>query len=161
MPRTMAAIAVGLLLSGVWAKCTDKKPLTFQNVAMGEIEDKAATNAGFQTRWWSGAHFGFTAYRASNGNSLAVYYDDFNKPEEAKRFLDWKADKAFKVLSKSTKRDVDDKPIEYRVELVPDSDRSDVEVVWVVGVAVHWIHARTLDYALVLEKLYRNWVPRY
>ncbi len=87
MSHTMTAIAVVLLLSGVSAKCTDKKPLTFQKVAMGEIEDKAATNAGFQTRWWSGAHFGFTGYKASNGNALAIYYDDFDKPEEAKRFL--------------------------------------------------------------------------
>ena len=150
------AIAAVLLLSGVSAKCTDKKPLTFQMVAMGEIEDKAATNAGFQTRWWSGAHFGFTGYKASNGNALAIYYDDFDKPEEAKRFLDWKAAKAFKVLSQSTKRDTDGKPIEYRVELVPESDRSDVEVMWVVGVAVHWIYARTVDDALVLEKLYRK-----
>lgn len=156
MSHTMTAIAVVLLLSGVSAKCTDKKPLTFQKVAMGEIEDKAATNAGFQTRWWSGAHFGFTGYKASNGNALAIYYDDFDKPEEAKRFLDWKAAKAFKVLSQSTKRDTDGKPIEYRVELVPESDRSDVEVMWVVGVAVHWIHARTVDDALVLEKLYRK-----
>jgi hypothetical protein len=152
----MAAIAVVLLLSGVSAKCTDKEPLTFQNAAMGEIEDKAATNAGFRTRSWSGAHFGFTTYKASNGSALAVYYDDFNKPEEAKRFLDWKAAKAFKVLSQSTKKDTDGKPIKYRVELVPASDRSDVEVMWVVGVAVHWISARTLDDALAFEKLYRD-----
>jgi hypothetical protein len=64
--------------------------------------------------------------------------------------------KAFKVLSQSTKRDTDGKPIKYRVELIPASDRADVEVMWVVGGAVHWISARTLDDALALEKLYRD-----
>jgi hypothetical protein len=132
----MAAIAVMLLLSGFSARCADKKPLTFKNASMGEIEDMVATNAGFQTRGWSGAHFGFTTYKASNGNTLAVYYDDFNKPEEAKRFLDWKVDKGFKVLSQSTNRNADGKSTEYRVELVPQSGRTDVEVMWVVGVTV-------------------------
>ena len=36
------------------------KPLTFHNVAMGEIEYKRATEAGFRTRGWPHPHFGFT-----------------------------------------------------------------------------------------------------
>jgi hypothetical protein len=152
----MAVIAAALLLSGVSAQCTDKESLTFRVVAMGEIEDKAATNAGFHTQSWSGAHFGVTTYKAPHGSALAAYYGDFDNPEEAKRFLDWKAATAFKVLSQSTKRDTNGKPVKYRVELVPASDRPDVEVVWVVGVAVHWISARTLDDALAFEKLPRD-----
>jgi hypothetical protein len=150
----MAAIAVVLLLSSRSAKCADKKPLTYQRVAMGEIEDKAATSAGFHTRRWPEAHFGFTTYKASNGNALMVFYDDLDTPEDAKRFLDWKSGKAFKVLAINENRDADGKPIKYRVELVPESDRSNVEVMWVVGVTVHWINARTLDDALAFEKLY-------
>jgi hypothetical protein len=154
MPRAMAAIALVLVLSSRWVMCADKKPLTYQRVAAGEIEDKAATNAGFHTTHWSEAHFGFTTYKASTGDALMVFYDDFDKPEDARRFLDWNAGKAFKVLSQLTKKDADGKPVKYRVELVPESDRSDVEVMWVVGVTVHWIKARTLDDALAFEKLY-------
>jgi hypothetical protein len=156
MHRTIAATTVALLLSGVPAECAHKKALTFQSGSMGEIEDKPATDAGFHTRWWSVAHFGFTVLKASNGSTLTVYYDDFTKPEEAKRFLDWNADKSFKVLSRSTKTHADSKQIEYRAELVPEWDHSDVEVMWVVGVAVHWIDAPTLEDALELERQYRK-----
>jgi hypothetical protein len=148
----MAALAIILLLSSLSAKSADN----YRCVAMGEIEDKVATNAGFKTKGWSYAHFGFTACKASNGNGWTVFYDDFDKPEEAQRFLDFKAGNALKVLSRSAKRDADGKPIRYRVELIPKSDRSDVEVLWVVGVAVHWITARSLDDATAFEKLYGN-----
>ena len=123
---------------------------------MGEIEDTNATKAGFHTRWWSNAHFGFTAFKASNGNSLTVFYDDFTTPEEAKRFLDWKVENSAKVLSRSTKTDADGKPIEFRAELLPESGPAYVEVIWVVGVAVHWIRASSIDDALELEKQYRR-----
>jgi hypothetical protein len=156
MSRAMAAIAGVLLLSSLLANGADKKVLTYKIVVMGEIEDKAATKAGFHTKWWPDAHFGFTTYKASDGSALAVYYDDFDRPEDGKRFLDWKAANAFKVLSQSTKRNARGKPVKYRVELIPESDRSNVEVMWVVGAAVHWISARTLDGALAFEKLYGN-----
>jgi len=154
MPRAMAAIAVALVLSSRWVMCADKKPITYQCVAAGEIGDKAATNAGFHTTHWSEAHFGFTTYKASTGDASMVFCDDFDKPEDAKRFLDWKTGKAFKVLSQLTKKAADGKPVQYRVELFPESDRSEVEVMWVVGVTVHWVEARTLDDALTFEKLY-------
>ena len=65
---------------------------------MGEIEYKPATEAGFRTRGWSHAHFWFTVFKASDGNALTVYYDDFANPDEAKRFFDWKANKASQVF---------------------------------------------------------------
>jgi hypothetical protein len=156
MKFLVIAVAAGALLAQGPAARADEKPLTFRTIAMGEIDDTRATSAGFCTRSWSYAHFGMTLFKVSNGNALTVYYGDFIKPEEAKRFLDWKANKSFKVLSQSTKTDPNGKSIEYRMELVPESDRADVELMWVVGVAVHWIHARTLQDAVELERQYRK-----
>jgi hypothetical protein len=156
MPRAAIPIVFMLLFLRVCADASDKKPVTFQTVAMGEIEDTAATKAGFRTKLWSFAHFGFTTFKASVGNTLTVFYDDFNKAEEAKRFLNWKLSKAFEVLSQTTKTDPNGRPAEYHVELVPEAQRSDVEVMWVVGTAVHWIRARTLEDARELERQYRN-----
>jgi hypothetical protein len=100
-------------------------PLTFQNVAMGEIESKPATEAGFRTRGWPHARFGFTVFNASKGNALTVYYDDFANPDEAKRFFDWKAHKASQVLWRSTQTDAGGKPIgyRYRAEFAPQRKR--------------------------------------
>ena len=95
-------------------------------------------------------------FRASDGNALTVYYDDFAKPDEAKRFFDWKAGKASQVLLRSMQTDADGKPVEYRAEFVPERKRRYVEVMWVVGVAVHWIGASNLDDALELEWQYRH-----
>jgi hypothetical protein len=86
-------------------------PLTFQNVAMGEIEDKPATEAGFRTRGGSDAHFGFTVFKTSHSNALTVYYGDFANSDEAKRFFDWKAHQAPQVW-RDTRTDADGKPIE-------------------------------------------------
>lgn len=133
------------------------KPLTFQNVAMGEIEDKAATEAGFQTRGWSYAHFGFTVFKASTGKAVTVNYGDFANPDEAKRFFDWKAHKASLVLWRSTQTDNDGKPIGYRywAEVAPQRKRRTIEYMWVVGVAVQWIDSADLDEAHGLEGQYR------
>jgi hypothetical protein len=155
-------------IAGVVAKYSELKselqglanqvqPLTFQNGAMGEIEDTAATEAGFQTRGWPHAHFGFTVFKAPNGNALTVYYDDFANPDEAKRFFDWKAHKASQVLWRDTQRDADGKPVayRYRAELVPQRKRHYVEVMWVVGATVHWIDSADLHEAIELEGQYR------
>lgn len=155
-------------IAGVVAKYSDLKnelqeiadqvnPLTFQNVAMGEIQDKLATEAGFRTRGWPYAHFGFTVFKAPNGNALTVYYDDFAKPAEAKRFFDWKAHRASQVLWRDTPTDADGKPIgyRYRAEFVAQRKRRYVEVMWVVGVTVHWIDSADLREAVELEGQYR------
>src|SRR5437867_3390247 len=89
-------------------------PLTFQNVREGEIEYKAATEAGFRTRRGADAHFGFTVFKAHNGNALTVYHGDFANPDEAKRFFDWKAHKASQVLWRDTQTDGSGKLIGYR-----------------------------------------------
>jgi hypothetical protein len=132
-------------------------PLTFQKVAMGEIEDKRATEAGFRTHGWPQAHFGFTVFKEPDGTALTVYYDDFATPDEAKRFFDWKADNASQVLWRSTQTGVGGKPIEYRyrAEFSPHRKRRYVEVMWVVGAAVHWIESANLEDAVELEGQYR------
>jgi hypothetical protein len=155
-------------IAGVVAKYSDLKselqeiadkvnPLTFQNVAMGEIQDKLATEAGFRTRGWTYAHFGFTVFKVPNGNALTVYYDDFANPDQAKRFFDWKAHKASQVLWRDTQTDADGKPIgyRYRAEFVPQRKGRKVEVMWVVGVTVHWIDSADLGEAVELEGQYR------
>ena len=156
MVRISAALTIMLLLTGLPGNSEGKKALTFQTVSMGEIVDKAATDAGFRTRYWSEAHFGFTTFKASSGNTLAVFYDDFRKPEEAKRFFDWRMDKSFKVLSRSTKTSAHGERTEYRAEFVPNWSHSDTEVMWVIGTSVHWIDAHIVDDALALERQYRR-----
>jgi hypothetical protein len=155
-------------IAGVVAKYSDLKrelqeiadqvhPLTFQNVAIGEIEDKLATEAGFRTRGWPHAHFAFTVFKAANGSALTVYHDDFGNADEAKRFFDWKAHKASQVLWRSTQTDGDGKPIgyRYRAEVAPQRKRRYLEFMWVVGAAVQWIDSADLDEALDLEGQYR------
>ena len=164
--RTSARILKDI--AGIVAKYSDLKselqeiadqvnPLTFQNVAMGEIEDKSATEAGFQTRGWHQAHFGFTVFKVAKGNVLTVYYDDFAKSDEAKRFFDWKAHKASQVLWRDTQTDADGKPIayRYRAEYAPHGEQRYMEVMWVVGASVHWIDAADLHEAIELEGQYR------
>src|SRR5215467_8977259 len=112
----LVIVAVAALAVQGPAASANEKPLTFRTISMGEIEDTQATKAGFRTRGWSHAHFGVTLFKASNGNALEVFYDDFDKPVEAKRFMDWKAKKSRKILSQSTKTDPNGKIIEYRVE---------------------------------------------
>jgi len=133
------------------------QPLTFQNGAMDEIGYKPATEAGFQTRGRHDAHFGFTVFKLPNGNALTVYYDDFATPDEAKRFFDWKAQRASQVLWRDTKTDADGKPVgyRYRAESAPHGKRRDMEVMWVLGAAVHWIDAADLREAIELEGQYR------
>jgi hypothetical protein len=155
-------------IAGVVAKYSDLKselqeisdhvnPLTFQNVAMGEIEDKRATEAGFRTHGWPQAHFGFTVFKEPDGTALTVYYDDFASPDEAKQFFNWKAHEASQVLWRDTQTDADGKPIayRYRAEFSPHRRRHYVEVMWVVGAAVHWIESADVKDALELEGQYR------
>jgi hypothetical protein len=132
-------------------------PLTFQYVAMGEIRDKLATEAGFRTRGWSYAHFGFTEFKTPKGTVLTLYYDDFANADEAKRFFDWKAHKASQVLWRDTQTDADGKPIAYRysAEFAPRAGRRYGEVMWVVGATVHWIDSADLAEADELEGQYR------
>lgn len=133
------------------------RPLTFQNGAMGEIEYNPATKAGFQTRGWHSAHFGFSLFKTPDGNALTVYYDNFATPDEAKRFFDWKAQKASQVLWRDTETDADGKPVghRYRAEFAPQGKQRYMEVMWVVGASVHWIDAADLHEAIELEGQYR------
>ena len=83
-------------------------------------------------------------------------YGDFKDADEARRFLEWNVQKAFKVLSQETKTEASGKPMEYRAELIPEWDHSSIEVMWVVGDTTRWILARYRDDALQLEKYYKR-----
>ena len=126
---------------------------------MGEIEDKEATKAGFHTKGWTGAHFGFTSFKASNGKGLLVIYDDFETREEAKRFFDWKVERSFRVLSKTAKTDPNGNA-EYRAELTPELNHQGVELMWVVGRSVHVVRADNLEDASEFEQWYRRPSPK-
>jgi len=123
---------------------------------VGEIDISEATNAGFRTHGWPDAHFGFAALKASNGEGLTVYYGDFDTAEEARRFLDWKASNSFKLISRSTEKDANSNLIEYRAQVLPELDRTDLELIWVVGMSVHWIRGHTLKNALELERQWKH-----
>jgi hypothetical protein len=155
MKIVIVGISAIALLVGIPATCSDKKPLTFQITLMAEIEDTNVAKAGFHTH-----HFGSTGFKGSNGASLTLTYGDFKDADEARRFLEWNAQKAFKVLSQETKIDGRRKPIEYRAELIPEWDHSSIEVMWVVGDTARWILARHRDDALELEKYYRRSLPQ-
>ena len=151
MKNAVLAISAAALFLGIPAKCSDKKPLTFQVTVMADIEDTEAAKAGFHTH-----HFGSTVYKASNSAILTLMYGYFKGADEAERFLEWNVKKSFKVLSQTTKTDPNGNPIEYRAELVPQWDHSLTEVMWVVGEKVRWIFARNPDDAHELEKQYRR-----
>ena len=128
-------------------------------VSVGQINDTQATDAGFHTRGSSVAHFSFDSYRAANGDLLTVLYHDFDTPEEARRFFEWKVGRAFKVLAQEDKTDAASESTLYRAEFVPERDHSQVELMWVGGGSVHIVRARNLEYARGLEKLYRRFEP--
>jgi hypothetical protein len=155
MKTVTAVISATALLIGIPATCSDNKPLTFQITLMAEIEDTNVAKAGFHTH-----HFGSTVFKGSNGASLSLMYGDFKDADEARRFLEWNAQKAFKVLSQETKTDGSGKPIEYRAELIPEWDHSSIEVMWAVGGTARWILTRHRDDALELEKYYRRSLPQ-
>lgn len=122
---------------------------------MAEIVDTNAQKAGFDTY-----HFGSTSFRGSNNATLTLMYGEFKNTEEAKRFLEWTAKKASKVLAKEIKKGAAGNPIEYRAELVPEWDHSLVEVMWVVGNMTRWIVTKNREDALQLEKYYRASLAR-
>jgi len=154
MNRAITAIASAVLLVQTLAVRAEERSLTFKNGSMGEIDDAQATKAGFRSPVFDYAHFGFTNFKASNGETLMMLYGDFRSPEEAKHYFDWKVGRASKVLSQAMKTNQKDMRTEYRAELVPESDHSGIEVMWVVGATVHVIRARKLADALELEREY-------
>lgn len=85
-----------------------------------------------------------------------MMYGYFKDAHEAKRFLDWKVQKSFKVFSQTTKTDAGGNAIEYQAELVPESGHPNAELMWVLGAAVHWIQARNLEDAVELKREYKR-----
>ena len=119
MKTTIVAISAAAFLLAAPARCSDKKPLTFQVTLMADVEDSEAAKAGFHTH-----HFGSTLYKASNGAALTLQYGYLKGADDTKRFLEWNVKKSFKVLREATKTDLNGKPVGYRAELVPKWDHS-------------------------------------
>src|SRR4051794_3311610 len=130
MNRALILITVAMLLNQIPVVSAGEKPLTFRTVSMGEIKDKEATKAGFHTKGWTEAHFGFTSFKASNGKGLLVIYDDFDTREEAKHFFNWKVERSFRLLSKTARTDPNGNAAEYRAELTPELNHQGVELIW-------------------------------
>jgi hypothetical protein len=154
MRTTSALVIVSTLTLLASARGSDKKPLTFQVTLMAELVDTNAQKAGFHT-----SHFGSTVFKASNGAALTLMYGDFKNTDEARRFLEWNAQKCFKVLSQETRKDGKGSAIEYRAEIIPEWDHSSIEVMWVVGGRARWILAKNRPDALELESYYRRHSP--
>ena len=151
MRTKSALVVVSALILLTFAKGNDKKPLTFQITLIAEIVDTGAQKAGFHTY-----HFGSTAFKASNDAALTLMYGDFKNTDEARRFLEWNAQKCFKVLSQETGKDAGGNAIEYPAELIPEWDHRSIEVMWVVGSMARWILAKNRPDALELENYCRR-----
>jgi hypothetical protein len=66
----ISGAVVVILILGSLAYSAAKRPLNFQIAVMADGEDQDATKAGFQTRNWNSAHFGYNGYKASDGQRL-------------------------------------------------------------------------------------------
>jgi hypothetical protein len=82
------------------------KKVTFHNVAMGEVEDE------------DHVHLGTTLFKASDGCTLEVLYEDFGSPAKARDYLENQLARAEKVLERKNKLDAKGKVIGKRAEIL-------------------------------------------
>ncbi len=133
----------------------ETKPLTFSLTLMGEIEDTAATKAGFHTSYFRTAHLGFSEFKASDGEKVVIHHGYFETADEARRFFDWTLEKrAAHVVRQGDKVDRHGKTVGQRAEylLKSDSKTKTWVVMWTDGVSFSLVTAPTLECALELEK---------
>jgi hypothetical protein len=155
----LAIITVSLALLSARANCDDKKPLTFEITMRGEIDDKAATDAGFRTTYFPYAHLAFTNLRASDGEAAAIHRGYFKTADDARRYFDWNLDKrAGKIIARGDKPRSDGKPVERRAEYLLKSDKESRTwvVTWTDAEVVTIVYAPTLECALEIEKQSSN-----
>jgi hypothetical protein len=126
--------------------------LVFRILLLCDTVDEEATKAGFRTTNWSNVHLGCTSFEASDGEKLFAADGEFRSPEEAKRYLDWKAARSFKILSQGFKTDRRGKNVGYRVEVLLDADHKEPTVMWTNGAMFYQIIAKSLADAEELEK---------
>lgn len=149
------AVVVILILASL-AHSAAKRPLNFQITVMADGEDQEATKAGFQTRNWNIAHFGYNGYRASDGQRLDSKYGEFRTEDEAKRYFDWSLAKAAQVITEGDTLDHEGNHVGRRAEVSLKPDRSSYAVMWTRGAMFREILANDLAHAIALEKRYGN-----
>lgn len=147
------AVVVILILASL-AHSAAKRPLTFQITARADVVDQEATEAGFQTRNWDSAEFGYDRYKASDGQRLDSKYGEFRTEDEATRYFDWSLAKAAQVITKGDKLDRKGNHVGRRAEVSLKPDRSSYAVMWTHGATFREIYAGDLAHAIALEKQY-------
>jgi hypothetical protein len=120
---------------------------------MGEIDDKAATDAGFRTSFFTYAPIGFTDLESSDGEKISVRSGYFNTADEARKYFDWNLERAAHVVTQGDKTDRDGKTVGRRAELLLKSGQKTwAAVMWTYGDMFRVVYAPTLDCALEVEK---------
>ena len=126
---------------------------------MGEMEDAAATKAGFHTSYFRTTHLGFHKYDASDGEKVDIYNGEFKNADEARRYFDWNLrNRAAQVVTQGNKLDLDGRIIGRRAEYLAKSETKEKAwiVMWTNGEHFHLVSAPTLECAVALEKECRN-----
>ena len=156
--RVALNVSLVLLLTSL-AIGDEKQPLTFHPTIMGEMEDSAATKAGFRTSYFRSTHLGFHKYDASDGEQAEIHNGDFVNADEARRYFDWNLEnRTAQVLRQGDKPGPDGKTVGRRAEFLAKSETKEKiwGVMWTNGDQFHLITAPTLECARALEKLCRN-----
>jgi hypothetical protein len=99
---------------------------------------------------------GFTVYKASDGISLTVFYNDFKDASEASAIFEKKLIRAAKVLMRGQKIDRGGKIVGERAEIrLPQPNETLSAVMWTDGRKFHEIVSISLQDTRALEKVYR------
>jgi hypothetical protein len=119
--------------------------IVFEKTVMGELRDE------------DGVHLGFTNFTASDGNTLAVLYEDFGSPATAEAFLEKQMAKAAKVIDRQNKLSPDGTVVGERAEILLrlSLEKTVPAVLWTDGVKFHEIYSTSRDCVLELERVYR------
>jgi hypothetical protein len=119
--------------------------ITFTNVAMGEVLDEERV------------HLGVTFFKASNGNSVEVLYEDFKSPVEAQRYLERQLAKAVMIIERKAKTDAAGKVVGERAEILLriSPETTIPTILWTDGLKFHQIQSPSRDCVVELEKVYR------
>jgi hypothetical protein len=117
----------------------------FENTSMGELRDE------------DGVHLGFTNFRASDGNTVTVLYEDFGSPATAEAFLEKQIAKAATVVERKDKLGPDGRVVGERAEITLglSAEKAVPAVLWTDGVKFHEIYSTSRDSVLELERVYR------
>jgi hypothetical protein len=149
-------VFIVILIHAPLAESDGKKPVTFNVTVMGEIVDRAATDAGFRTRLFPDeVHLGFKNLDASDGEKLVIRDGEFRTPDEAARYLDWSMqNRADRVIANGKKVNRQGKIVGRRAEVLlkSDSKAKTWVVAWTEEAYFFAVYAPTLECALQVEK---------